>query len=295
MKKTRMSRVRVIDFRRPSKFPREQVRRLQHAHEAFCRSAATRLSAELRGAVTLNVAGADQLPWVAAIEEAPADALVAVLELEPHGKHVALVVELPLAACVVDRMLGAGSQARTEAPGGLTDVEVAILRRGISSLVEPLSSTWLDLSGASLGLKEMESSPVSVQLAPPSEPTLVIEIAMTVAEVQSRLLLLLPHRSVDPVLRRVSRADEDRALDDGSSEDAVRSAMQAVEVELRAEVGAVDMPLAAVQDLKPGDILNLERRADAGVILRAGDVAAYVAAPGRNGRSRAVQVRRRSP
>lgn len=290
-----MSRVRVIDFRRPSKFPREQVRRLQHAHEAFCRSAATRLSAELRGAVRLSVSGVDQLPWVAAIEEAPADALVAVLELEPHGKPVALVVELPLAACVVDRMLGAGSQARSEAPGGLTDVEVAILRRGISSLVEPLSSTWLDLSGASLGLKEIESSPVSVQLAPPSEPTLVIQIAMTVADLESRLLLLLPHRSVEPVLRRVSRADEDGMPDDGRAEQAVRNAMQAVEVELRAEVGAVEMPLAAVQALRPGDLVRLERRAEAGVLLRAGDVAAYVAAPGRNGRCRAVQVRRRSP
>lgn len=289
-----MSRVRVIDFRRPSKFPRELVRRLEHAHEAFCRSAATRLSAELRGAVRLGVSGADQLPWVAAIEEAPADSLVAVLELESHRRCVALVVELPLAVCIVDRMLGGGSQARTETSAGLTDVEVAILRRGMASLVEPLSSIWLDLAGTDLAVREIESSPVSVQLAPPSEPTLVIEMAMSVADLESRLLLLLPHRSVDPVLRRLSRADEDGSPDDGHSEHAVRAAMQGVEVELHAEVGAVELTLADVRALRPGDVLRLRRRADDGVVVRAGDVAAYVAAPGRNGRARAVQVRRRS-
>lgn len=289
-----MSRVRVIDFRRPSKFPREQVRRLQHAHEAFCRSAATRLSAELRGAVRLGVAGADQLPWVAAIDEAPADALVTVLALEPHGRHVALVLELPLATCVVDRMLGAGSQARTDAPNGLTDVEVAILRRGIGSLVEPLSSTWLDLSGCSLAVKAIESSPVSVQLAPPSEPTLVIELSMSVAEVESRLLLLLPHRSVAPVLKGMTRAEEDRAAEDGAAAEAVRDAMRGVEILLRAEAGAVDMALADVHALRAGDLLRLGRRCSDGVELRAGDVAAYVAGPGRNGRARAVQVRGRS-
>ena len=285
-----MSRVRPIDFRRPSKFPRELVRRLEHAHGAFCRSAAGRLSAELRGVVELGVAGSDQLPWVAALEEAPAEAILAVLDVAPDGTQVALAIDPGLAACVIDRMLGSGSAARTEASAALTDVEIAILRRGIASLVEPLSSTWLDLAGAEVSIAAIERSSVSVQLAPPSEPTLVLHVAVQVGTLEARIALLLPYRSVERVVRRLDRPRDVLGGDDATS-DALRQAMRNVDVELCAEVGAVELSIAEVRALEPGALLRLRRRAADGVVLRAGSVAAHLATPGRNGPARAVQIR----
>lgn len=286
-----MSRVRPIDFRRPSKFPRELVRRLEHAHGAFCRSAAGRLSAELRGVVELNVAGSDQLPWVAALEEAPGDAILAVLDLAPDGTQIALAIDPGLAASVIDRMLGSGSAARTEASAALTDVEIAILRRGIASLVEPLSSTWLDLAGAELSIAAIERSSVSVQLASPSEPTLVIHVAVLVGTLEARIALLLPYRSVERVVRRLDRPRDVVGGPDDATSDALRRAMRAVDVELRAEVGCVELSLAEVRSLEPGALLRLRRRTSDGVVLRAGHVAAHLATPGRNGLARAVQIR----
>ena len=286
-----MSRVRAIDFRRPSKFPRELVRRLEHAHAAFCRSAAGRLSAELRGAVELDVAGSDQLPWVAAVEEAPAEAVVAVLQVAPHGTQIALAIEPGLATCIVDRMLGGGADARTEAPAGLTEVEVAILRRGMASLVEPLSSTWLDFAETELEIEAIESSPVSLQLAPPSEPTLVIHVDVKIDALESRLALLLPYRAVERAVARLAQPRDVLVDVGGSASEAVRQAMRGVKVELRAEVGAVEMPLADIRSLRPGDLIRLRRRTADGVLLCAGDVAAHTATPGRNGGMRAVQVR----
>lgn len=286
-----MSRVRPIDFRRPSKFPRELVRRLEHAHVAFCRSAAGRLSAELRGAVELEVAGSDQLPWVAALDEAPAEAVVAVLAVAPHGTQIALAIEPGLATCVVDRMLGGGGEARAGPAAGLTEVEVAILRRGIASLVEPLSSTWLDFAETELSVATIEASPVSLQLAPPSEPTLVIHVELRIDDLESRIALLLPYRAVEGPVARLAEPRDVLVDVGGAASEAVRHAMRGVEVELRAEVGAIELPLAEVWALRPGDLVRLRRRASDGVVLLAGDVAAHTATPGRNGGTRAVQVR----
>lgn len=286
-----MSRVRSIDFRRPSKFPRELVRRLEHAHAGFCRSAAGRLSAELRGAVELDVGGSDQLPWVAALDEAPAEAVVAVLRLSPHDTQVALAMDPGLATCIVDRMLGGGSDSRTEPAAGLTEVEVAILRRGIASLVAPLSSTWLDFAETELSVESIEPSPVSLQLAPPSEPTLVIHLDVRIDILESRIALLLPYRAVERPVARLAQPRHVLADVGGTASEAVRQAMREVEVELRAEVGAIELPLAEVRALKPGDLVRLRRRTADGVLLLAGDVAAHAATPGRNGGTRAVQVR----
>src|SRR3982751_2724226 len=131
----RQARVQEIDFRRPTKFARDLVRRLEHAHESFCRTASSGLSAELRTSLELSVAGSEQLPYGTAMAETDQDALLAVLNVKPLDIEVALVIEMPLALRLVDRLLGGGGKPRDVISDSLTDLEVVILRRAMQSLV----------------------------------------------------------------------------------------------------------------------------------------------------------------
>jgi flagellar motor switch protein FliM len=73
----------------------------------------------------------------------------------------------------------------------------------------------------------------------------------------------------------------------------VRAAVGRVEMTVRAEVAAVDLPIEDVLALQPGDVLRLDARADDGVTLFAGAVPMHRAMPGRSGGRRAVQVTER--
>lgn len=286
--------MRDIDFRRPAKFPREHVRRLEAAHEGFCRSASSRLSAELRRGVELTVAGSEQLPYAVAMDEVPRHALLALLRLDPHDTRVALILEMPLALCLVDCLLGGGVTPRTELPEDLTDVEVAVARRAVRSIVEPLSASWQDLVEASLSIVGTETSPVNVQIVPPSEPTLLLRIQVRVDDLVSPMTLCLPYRAIEPVLGGLELAHYGQVLTDDSTTAAVRAAVSDVDVELRAEVGAVELSLERVLALREGDVVRLNRRAAGGVVLHADEVPAHVAMPGTNGNRRAVQIVRPS-
>src|SRR5690606_37679645 len=57
------TRVEPFDWRRPSKFGREHVRALTHAHEAFSRRLSTALGALLRGLVQVELFGIDQMTY----------------------------------------------------------------------------------------------------------------------------------------------------------------------------------------------------------------------------------------
>ena len=59
----RRRRMRAVDFTRPTKFTSDQERRLKRSLEAFCRTASTRLSAELRVPLELEVINSSQLTW----------------------------------------------------------------------------------------------------------------------------------------------------------------------------------------------------------------------------------------
>ena len=289
----RHARVQEIDFRRPTKFPRDLVKRLEHAHESFCRTASSGLSAELRTGFELAVTGSDQLPYGAAMAEAAPETLLAVLTVSPLETDVALLIEMPLALRLVDRLLGGGGRGRQGFAHNLTDLEVVIARRAVTSLVEPLSATWLDLADVSLNVASMQTSPMTFQLVSPSEPVLMLGLEARVDGLVSVLKLCLPYRSVAPVVDKLETRYHGHVPVDQSAAKAVKEAVSGVDVELRAEVGAVDMTLDEVLALSVGDLVTLRRPADRGVVVCAGDVPTYVATPGRNGNVRAVQIRGR--
>jgi flagellar motor switch protein FliM len=292
----RRHRVREVDFRRPNKFSREQVRRLEHAHDGFCQSASSRLSAELRSELQLSVAGTDQLPYSVVMgEEVPRHSFVSVLRIDTLGTELALIMDMPLAQCLVQRLLGGSPHAPGESSSStsLTAVEAAVARRAVASLVESLSSTWMDLAQVSLSMSGTSTNPTQVQLVPSSEPTLILNISAAVDGVVSVITLLLPHRSVEPIMHHFEQGSMYGPPTDADARnrELMRNAVGEVDVEVRAEAGAVKLPLAEVLAMKAGDTIRLRRPVERGVTLCVGDVEAYDAAPGRNGNLRAVQVR----
>jgi flagellar motor switch protein FliM len=291
MTPTRHPRVREIDFRRPSKFNREQVRRIEVAHENFCQSASSRLSAELRTELQLGVLNTDQLPYsVVMAEEVPRQALVTLLRMQPLDTEVALIMDLPLALALVARLLG-GSGGPSGQPTSLTDVELTVARRAVASLVDALSSTWHDLAGVELEQAGHAISPMSVQIVSPSEPTLLLNLSAMIDGLMSIVTLVIPHTSVEKIMSKLEQGHYGPALIDDESALAMHDAVGDVNLQLRAEVGAIQLPLSEVLQMREGDVVRLRRAASKGVVLYAGDVPAHVADPGRNGNWRAVQVR----
>ena len=120
-----------------------------------------------------------------------------------------------------------------------------------------------------------------------------MNLSATVDGVTSIITLLMPHRSVEPIIHHFEQgAMYGPPTDaDARNRELMRSAVGEVDVEVRAEAGAVKLPLGEVLAIKPGDTIRLRRPVDRGVTLCVGDVEAYEASPGRNGNLRAVQVR----
>jgi flagellar motor switch protein FliM len=283
--------VQEIDFRRPTKFPRDLVRRLEHAHESFCRTASSGLSAELRASLELAVAGSEQLPYGTAMAETDQDALLAVLNVKPLDSEIALLIEMPLALRLVDRLLGGGGKPRDVIADSLTDLEVVILKRAAQSLVEPLSATWLDLAEVHFEIASMQTSPMTFQLVPPSEPVLMLHLEARLDGLVSPIVLCLPYRSVEPIVNKLEHRHYEGQTTDNFVAGRVKEAISGIDVELRVEAGAVEMKVGEVLGLATGDVIRLKRPADKGVVIYAGDVPTYVASPGRNGNARAVQVK----
>ena len=282
-------RVREIDFSRPNKFPQDQQRRLERAHDAFCRTVSTRLSAELLTPIELEVIAVDQLTWSSAVAQVPSASIAAVVSMQPIDTQLLMTCELPLMMRLVERLLGGTAMARPPLRE-LTEIESALARRLLVGWLTQLSATWEELADVQLALHTLEPQLANVNLAPPSEPTLTLTIEAKVNGTSSTISLVIPWRSIEPVQPRLQAGQYGEAQVDATSADALRAGLAGVDVEIRAEIASRSMSVDEVLALTPGSILRFGVPADAGVTLFTGHVPAHRGRPGRNGNRRAVQV-----
>jgi flagellar motor switch protein FliM len=104
------------------------------------------------------------------------------------------------------------------------------------------------------------------------------------------ITLMLPWSSLAPVADVFAGREEGAGQRDEDETRRVRRAVGNVDVTIRAEVAAREMPIEEVLALKPGDVLALDAPAEAGITLFAGKVPVHRGKPGRSGPRKAVQV-----
>jgi flagellar motor switch protein FliM len=284
----RRRRMRAVDFTRPTKFTADQDRRLKRSLEAFCRTASTRLSAELRVPLELEVINSSQLTWANAHSQVLAGSIDAIAEVSPLMTRLILSAEPGLVLAAIELLLG-GSEVSEQRERRLSDIDMALARHFFERMLAQLSVIWNDMVGLELNVAQLETHLETAQMVPVSEPTMTFTMEARFNGISSTVVMLLPWSAIAPVAGRFGARED--APDRGEAEiRRVRRAVGSVDMTVRAEVASVELPIEQVLALQPGDVLRLDAPADAGVTLFADKVPVHRAKPGRSGSRRAVQI-----
>lgn len=286
----RTPRLRTVDFSRPTKFTSDHQRRIARAIETFCQTAVTRLSAELRWPMEMEAINTMQLTWSAAQSQLPPGVLSTTLEVKPINTRMMLTVEQSFVLMGLECLLG-GSPARPPRERRFSEIDWALTRRLLDSIVHQLSTVWQDLGGVTLSAGEIEVHHDGSQVASVSEPTYVVVIEVRINKQSSALELLIPWVAIEPVAQRIAGKERRRRESDPDEAPVVEAALAAAPITLRAEVAAADLAVEEILALKPGSIITLGGKAEDGVGVYAENVLLARAQPGFNGRRRALQIR----
>ena len=290
--RNRQRRMRSMDFTRPTKFAADHERRLKRALETFCRTASTRLAAELRMSLELEVISVNQLTWSNAHAQVPSRSVTCTVDVAPLGTRVLMSAEMNLILSAIEMLLG-GSGDTVPRERRLTDIDWALARHFLERLIAQLSIVWHDITDVELGVAGLDMHLETGQTAPVSEPTLAFTIEARMDKESATIGLLVPYASIAAVADRLTAHDDGREDGGGDASDAVRSAVGRVEMTVRAEVAAVELPIEQVLALQPGDVLKLDAHAADGVTVYADSVPVHRGRPGRSGSRRAVQITER--
>ncbi len=281
--------IHTVDFSQPTKFTAELRRRIVRVLDHFCEAFALRLSTELRAPVELAVGDSSQLTWAAAKAQLPANAIAVSLGVQPIKRHMLLCVEPAFILQALECLLG-GSASQTPPERRLSEVDWALTKRLLRSMIAQLSPSWRDLGGLELTLGEVDLEGDAGVLAPIGEPTFALTLQSRIDTLPSSMYLLTPWSAIEPAAREILGNGPQLQDIDSREARAMRRGLAAAHVCLRAEVGALEMPVERMLALTPGTLLALNDRAEEGVQLFAEGVPLGRAQPGLRGARRAVKL-----
>ncbi len=285
--------VKTYDFRRPAKFSNEQLRTLQAIHENVGRIAAARLSSFLRSPIVIQLAGTDQLIFDDYVSQLTLPTELVVMGSVGLGGPFMVDVDLGFALAAVDRLLGGPGRIPPQR-NEPTPIELDLIARVVGHLPHALNEGWSHLQTLDVSVSETARTPILLRIAAPAEVVAVMTYEVRFAGQTAPMTICYPYASLEPLLPRLAAtmwyAQRRQQAGDASVRDVIENEIRAVEIPISASFRSIDIPVEALTELRPGDVIRFDEHFDEPVLIAISDQAQAWAIPGRVGDRIAVRL-----
>ncbi len=286
--------VKKYDFRKPSKFSKEQIRTLQIIHDNFARSLGNYLSAYLRNVVQVKVESVSQVSYGEFINSLPVPTLMAVLNLSPNLGTAVMETNLQFVFPMIDILCGGAGQVPSKLRE-LTEIEQTVMQRVYYKVLERLRYVWEDFYELEPTIESLETNPQYNQALSSNETVALITMSTNIAESQGFINICLPFISLEPVMPHLSAQHWFKNISskaEGEEKYHLTSRVKDVEVTLFAVLGEAVISVEEFVELRVGDVLPLGRSVDEQLDLYIENSLKFKVQPGTSGKKNSVQITR---
>ena len=116
----------------------------------------------------------------------------------------------------------------------------------ITRLLAELSTSWSELVGVDFQLRHTEMNPQFAQIAPPNELSVLLSFQVRIHESTGVMALCMPYRSIEKVAPSLTAHSYFSGQRTNAEPLSLRAGLDEVDVEVRAEIGAVDLRIEDV-------------------------------------------------
>ncbi len=278
-----------IDFRRPTKLSREQVRSLDLFHDTFARRLSSSIGAIVRSSAALEIVRTTQVSWDEYVRSLPTVTTLVTASVRPLQGDVLIEMDTPLALALASRLLG--GSGRMEPPRRPTDLEIPTLRRLGAAAVEALGDALSQFVEVDAVMESVDLSPQLLGLTAPTQMVLVLTYAVAVpgSGLAGDLSVVLSLSTLTPMLEKLLAHAAERA---GADVDptVMHGIAYQLPVVLEAQLSPTTMPAGVVAALVPGDVLVLDHRITQPATVSVAGAAVLRGHLGRRGSRLAISV-----
>lgn len=250
-------KVEPVDFRNPTFLAEGELRRLRSTHLEYLRALTTRLSSLLRSEIALNLAKFGTASCESFIEGLKNPSQIALFRVHPLNGVGYVEIPTKLAVALTTRILG-GREPVANPDAYLTEIESALLEDVIAIFTSEWCEQWRDTTAMTPHLIGQETNPRFIQATAKSAVMLVMDIEVAFGRCEEVIHIGVPLSMIEPMMKRQHAA---RVRDTGTQRPegaaAWRNSYDDIAIPVHAEFVASRMTVAALLNLKQGDVLEL--------------------------------------
>jgi len=284
--------VQPYDFSRASKFSKDQIRTIQMIHETFARLFSSTLSAKIRTLTRIKVVSVEEVTYEDFISTVSNPSIIAIFSLPPLEGNAVMDISPQIGFPLMDRLLGGSGEGEEEARE-LTDIELNIMESVLTDALNFIKDAWSNVVTLSPKLEILESNPYFVQIVPPNEMIVLVNLEAEVGEKSGRINLAVPYVMLESVLPKLSIQKWFATYRRTVSPETplkVEKRLLRTNVVLSAELGSTYITLKDFLNLEVGDVLQLQTRVNDDIDLYVGNKLKFKGRPGQVGKNIAVQT-----
>jgi flagellar motor switch protein FliM len=276
-------RVRTYDFRRPDKFSKEQLRTIQMIHENMTRYLSTYFAARFRTMVQMVIGSVDQNTYSDFIRSVSNPSVLCPFSVEPLPGTCVIDVNPIVAFPMIDRLFG-GPGAALQQNRALTEIETSVMQGVIQGTLSAFAEVWSNIITMSPKPGPIETNPLFVQVAAPSEIVVTIAIDVRIGEHVGVITLCIPHLTLEPILPKLSAHSwfqTTAKVPDPEDTSALQTRVGEARVPVTVELGRTTLAIRDILELARGDVLMLDTSRGSNLTVFVGNQPKFVGQPGR--------------
>ena len=292
---------KIYNFKRPDKFSKDQLRALETIHESFARNCGLLFTSFLRTNVEIDVVSVDQLTYNELVRSMPRPISVGIIEGQPFVGQMLLGISHEVTMCIIDRMLG-GTGSNRSKPKDLSDIESNMMQRTFGKVLKHLSDSWKGIAPVKYNLKAFEESYHLIQITPPGEIVAAITLEVTIGNQDSGLIsLCYPYPMLEYYIESLSSShlfstkDSQQDESEPTFEKELLEKMHYAKVPVAVLVGGTSMSVRQMLELKPNDVIRLDRLAGSDLLLCLNHKPKFFCQPGTLRQNMAVCIQNKVP
>jgi flagellar motor switch protein FliM len=286
-------KIKIYDFKRPDKFSKEQIRTISIMHETFARLTTTSLSAAMRALAHVHVASVDQLTYEEFIRSIPNPTTLAVINMDPLKGMALLEIDPSVTYTIIDRLFG-GQGEGAKINRELSEIEQAVIESIIVRILGNMREAWSTVIDLRPRLGQIETNPQFAQVVPPTEMVVLVTLETKVGDVEGMMNFCIPYITIEAIVSKLTAQYMYSTVRRGTTTEnmqVLRDQLNAVGMQVVAEIGTMDITMRDVLSLQKGDVVRLQNvRVNDPMVLRIGNKKKFLCRPGRVGNKISVQI-----
>lgn len=285
-------KVKKYDFRSPQKFSKDHIRTLEKVHDSFARIISNYLSGQLRKNVKVDIQSVEQITYQEFIHSIPNPTIITLFKMPPLQGNILLEINPDFSFQILDILLG-GNGERIKINKEFSDIDKNIMEQVTTSLIKHLVLAWNDVLEVKPAFEELITNPSANQTLGPNEPVALLNFAVEIGKKTTYMNLCIPYLSVEKVLDKLIVQywfnNEETEIAEESREK-IKTSLNSVDIDMRAELGDVEITVDEFLKLVNGDVLRLGTGSCEPIKVFVEDEECFLAKPGIVGKNIGIEL-----